>query len=71
MYMQVINVTELVTPLREKSRQDKLEKLKAEETAKAISLVANKLKGMCSTVVCVTASGGGGRMEATTYTQAH
>ena len=36
---------DLVLPLREKAKAERIEKLKAEEIAKAISLVSNKLKG--------------------------
>ena len=43
---ELINVWELVTPLREKAKQENIAKVEAEETAKAISLISNKLKGM-------------------------
>ena len=44
---EVINVWELVTLLQEKAKQENIAKVEAEETAKAISLISNKLKGTC------------------------
>lgn len=40
--------------MREKNKQDMIEKLKVEETAKAISLVSSKLKGTVLNASTVT-----------------
>ena len=50
---EVINLWEQVIPLQEKARQENIARVEAEETANAISLISNKLKGTMYVCVCM------------------